>query len=47
MNELFRRFAQRVSVLAGSAETFALAILVIFAWAAAGPFFGYSDTCSW
>jgi hypothetical protein len=44
MNELFRKFAQRVSLLVGSAGAFALALLVIVAWAATGPLFGYSDT---
>jgi low affinity Fe/Cu permease len=44
MNELFRKFAQRVSQLVGSAGAFALALLVIIAWAATGPLFGYSDT---
>lgn len=44
MKELFRRFAHRVSVMAGSAPAFALALLLIAVWATTGPLFRYSDT---
>ncbi|NLE52821.1 MAG: low affinity iron permease family protein [Chloroflexi bacterium] len=44
MNELFRRFAQKVSQVVGSPWAFMLAALVIVVWAVSGPFFGFSDT---
>ena len=44
MNEIFRRFAQRTSQLVGSSWAFMLSVVVIVAWAATGPMFGYSDT---
>jgi len=44
MNEMFRKFSHRVSVLAGSPGAFALALLALLAWAATGPLFHYSDT---
>jgi low affinity Fe/Cu permease len=44
VNEAFRQFAQKVSVLAGSPMTFILAVALIFLWAVTGPYFGYSDT---
>jgi low affinity Fe/Cu permease len=42
--EIFRRFAMAVSVLAGSVGAFTLAMLVILSWALMGPAFGFSDT---
>jgi low affinity Fe/Cu permease len=44
MNELFRKFAHRVSLLAGTPGAFALSVLLIAGWAATGPLFDYSDT---
>src|SRR5688572_9362388 len=44
VNEAFRQFAQKVSVLAGSPMTFILAVALILLWAVTGPYFGYSDT---
>ena len=44
MNEMFRRFAHRVSQLVGTSWAFILAVLVIVVWAVTGPMFGYSDT---
>lgn len=44
MNELFRRFALKVSQIMGTPWTFVLAALVILVWAISGPFFGFSDT---
>jgi low affinity Fe/Cu permease len=44
MNELFRRFANIVSSVAGSVHAFTLAIFVILIWAVSGPAFGFSDT---
>jgi low affinity Fe/Cu permease len=40
----FTHFAKRASFLAGRPATFALAVGIIVLWAAAGPFFGFSDT---
>jgi low affinity Fe/Cu permease len=44
MKELFRKAAARISILAGSAYVFLLAITVIIIWAFTGPIFDYSDT---
>jgi low affinity Fe/Cu permease len=44
MNNLFRKFAHKVSEGAGSSWAFFVAILVIVAWAATGPMFDFSDT---
>lgn len=44
MNELFRRFSVIVSAAMGTPLAFALATLVILAWAVTGPLFGFSDT---
>lgn len=44
MNELFRKFAQKTSAVVGSPWAFALALVVIVAWAITGPLFGFSDT---
>lgn len=44
MAELFHRFATRISLIVGSAKTFAAACLLIVVWAATGPLFHYSDT---
>jgi low affinity Fe/Cu permease len=41
---LFDRCAHFIARLAGQAGAFALAVLAIIVWAAAGPFAGYSDT---
>jgi low affinity Fe/Cu permease len=43
MNELFRRFAARVSALAGTSWAFLTAILAILIWAATGPLVQYSS----
>jgi low affinity Fe/Cu permease len=40
----FARASKTVSHWAGRPITFALAVLVIVAWAVTGPLFGYSDT---
>src|SRR5262245_23652355 len=44
MNEIFRKFASRTSIIVGSAWAFVLAVLIIVIWAATGPIFRYSDT---
>jgi low affinity Fe/Cu permease len=41
---LFTRFAKWASRAAGRPTTFALAVIVLLAWAISGPFFGFSDT---
>ena len=42
MHRAFHRFAHRVSELAGSPWTFAVAAAVIVGWALAGPLMGFS-----
>lgn len=42
MNELFRRFAIKMSEAVGSPWMFILALSVILVWAISGPFFGFS-----
>jgi low affinity Fe/Cu permease len=44
INEAFRKFAHVVSNLAGSPQAFILAVVLILAWAASGPFFKFSDS---
>lgn len=44
MNEKFRKVAQRVSAVVGSAYTFIFAVLVIIIWGVTGPMFNFSDT---
>jgi low affinity Fe/Cu permease len=40
----FARFAKWTSRMAGRPVTFAAAVILIVAWAASGPLFGFSDT---
>jgi low affinity Fe/Cu permease len=42
--ESFSRFAKATARAAGQPATFGLALLIILAWAATGPIFGFSDT---
>src|SRR5690554_1562025 len=44
MRDLFRKFAQRTSVIVGSPLAFIVAVCVIATWAITGPAFGFSDT---
>jgi low affinity Fe/Cu permease len=44
MRDWFHAFASRMSQAAGSPLAFFCAVIVIVAWAAAGPVFGFSDT---
>jgi low affinity Fe/Cu permease len=44
LRHIFRRFAERTSQAVGSPWAFALATLVIVAWACTGPLFRFSDT---
>jgi low affinity Fe/Cu permease len=44
VNDAFRVFARKSSVILGSAWTFILALLIIVVWAVTGPAFHFSDT---
>jgi len=44
MNEYFRKFAAKISVIVGSPGSFILAVCVIIVWAITGPLFHFSDT---
>lgn len=44
MNEVFRKFAQTTSELAGTFWAFIIAILLLLGWIVTGPIFKYSDT---
>jgi low affinity Fe/Cu permease len=44
MNDLFRRFAHKISILVGMPWSFLAAIAIIVVWAITGPLFGFSDT---
>jgi low affinity Fe/Cu permease len=44
MRDLFHKIAHRVSNAVGSAWAFIAALLIIIAWGASGPVFGFSDT---
>jgi low affinity Fe/Cu permease len=44
LNELFRKFAHKISEIVGSAWSFIIAVIVIIVWAMTGPMFSYSDT---
>jgi low affinity Fe/Cu permease len=41
---LFGRFAKQTARAMGHPAAFAIAMLIIVAWALTGPAFGYSDT---
>jgi low affinity Fe/Cu permease len=43
-NDLFRRFAIRVSQIAGTPHAFFVALTIIIIWALSGPTFGFSNT---
>src|SRR3989344_2196333 len=45
MKGIFHKIAHRTSIIVGSPVAFILALLVVLAWAVAGPYFGYSGTC--
>jgi low affinity Fe/Cu permease len=42
-NELFRKFAAKVAIIAGSAKAFSVTLLIIIVWALLGPAYNYSD----
>jgi low affinity Fe/Cu permease len=44
VHAVLERFSRVVTAWTGSSWAFSLALLVIVAWAASGPVFGYSDT---
>jgi low affinity Fe/Cu permease len=44
MNDAFRKFAGKISTVAGSPWAFMIAILIIVAWVITGPIFHFSDT---
>jgi low affinity Fe/Cu permease len=44
MNDLFHKYAAKVSAIVGSPLAFVIALGVLLVWAVTGPFFGYSDT---
>src|SRR3989475_9440582 len=44
MREIFRKLARATAFYLGTAWAFLAAVLVIVAWAALGPRYGYSDT---
>ena len=44
MKDLFHKIAHKTSNAVGSAWAFSLALIIIIAWAASGPIFGFSDT---
>src|SRR5687767_3983869 len=44
LSKLFADFAGIVAHAAGRPMTFAISVMVIVAWAASGPVFGFSDT---
>src|SRR5690348_8831807 len=41
---LLERFTYRVTAWVGSARAFTVALLLVLAWVATGPFFAFSDT---
>jgi low affinity Fe/Cu permease len=44
MEEFFRKFAAKTSMIVGSSWAFLCAVLIIILWALSGPVFGFSDT---
>ncbi len=44
MNEFFRKFAHKTSVIVGSPWSFIVAVVIILLWAITGPLFHFSDT---
>ncbi|PIR86900.1 MAG: low affinity iron permease family protein [Candidatus Harrisonbacteria bacterium CG10_big_fil_rev_8_21_14_0_10_49_15] len=44
LHEFFRRIAHRTAAAVGSPWAFSIAIVLLVAWAASGPFFNFSNT---
>jgi low affinity Fe/Cu permease len=43
MNRFFRRFAEKIAVIAGTPWAFIVGVLVLSGWGASGPLFGFSE----
>jgi low affinity Fe/Cu permease len=43
MNQLFQKFAEKVSIIVGTPWAFMVAVAVIITWGASGPLFGFSE----
>ena len=43
VNDMFSKFAGKVAWAAGSPVTFGIALAALLAWAASGPYFGFSQ----
>src|SRR5437660_3896853 len=44
MNDMFRKFAQKIAHAMGTSWAFIIAVLIIVVWAATGPLFNFSDS---
>lgn len=44
LKDIFRRFSNKISNLAGTATAFVVALSIVIIWATTGPAFGFSDT---
>lgn len=44
MKDVFRRIAQRTSIIVGHANSFLAAVMLILVWLVTGPLFHFSDT---
>jgi low affinity Fe/Cu permease len=44
VNEVFRKFANKIAEIVGAPWSFITAVAIIAAWAVTGPIFGFSDT---
>jgi low affinity Fe/Cu permease len=44
MNEVFRKVANKISLIMGTPWAFMAALLIIIVWAACGPLFHFQDT---
>ena len=44
MKDIFRKFANRVSELTGTATAFLIALLIVLVWGITGPIFHFSNT---
>ncbi|MBP7967113.1 low affinity iron permease family protein [Candidatus Woesebacteria bacterium] len=44
MQELFRKFSQKISIITGTPWSFILSLFIIVLWGITGPYFEYSDT---
>ena len=44
MNDIFRKFAQKIAHAMGTSWAFIIAVLIVVVWAATGSLFNFSDT---